>query len=290
MFPIWMKYLLKYFNCFGFHSLPVARVGGKSGSTVIFTLHIVLCIWCSISTFTSFLEEQTFMEFIDSLNFLLYYITSASCYWFIIYDSYTKQTFQQGFWDIFQRINEHFHSQADLKIWGSLMVFILIIIGDLTVLTISLVYTNSIGTPSCVLMHCIFLSVFDHRIFFFLLHLNVIAFQLDKIDSKLKHMNKLAVQSQFVLFEINKHELHRLKWIQDYYKLVYEMTENMNAIFGVSHLGLFLLSFHSSVTFLNFIYRQFLNKFTNYNAGNRKFIISSVTEFCLIIIFYKNQF
>lgn len=80
-------------------------------------------------------------------------------------------------------------------------------------------------------------------------------------------MKKLDVQSEIVSFKMNKHEQHRLNWIQDYYESVYEMTEKMNETFGISSLGLFLLSFHTSVTFLNFIYRQFLNKFTSYNSG-----------------------
>lgn len=260
-----MEYLLKYCSLWGFHSIPTASVGGKSGAGVIFIVHVILCVWCSITTITTFVEERTYMEFIDSLNFFLYYITSASCYWFIIYDSRTKQRVEQKFWDIFRQINERFCFQTDFKIWDTLMAFVLIFTGDITVLITALIHKHSIGSPASVTMHCIFLSVFDHRIFFFLLHLKVITFQLKKIDSEFKHMRKLKTQSE--LMPMNKHEQHRLKWIRDYYKLVYEMTDNFNAIFGLSHLGLFLLTFHSSVVFLSFIYRQFLNKFTNYNAG-----------------------
>lgn len=268
MLPKWITYLLKYLSLWGFHSLPIASVGGRFGVTIIFIVHFILCIWCSISTFTTFIEEQSFIEFIDSLNFFLYYITSALSYWSIIYDSYTKQKFQQDFWNIFRRINEHFHFQVDFKIWNNLIAFIVIFMGDITFLIVTLVHEYSICSPRCVIMHCIFLGVFDHRILFFFMHLNVIAFQLEKIDSELKHMRKLDIQSKVVPFEMNKHEQHRLNWIRNYYKLVYEMTENMNAIFGLSHLSLFLLCFHTSVTFLNFIYGQFLNKFTKYDAGS----------------------
>lgn len=150
MFPKWIKYILKYYSLWGFHSLPNASVGGKFGGKFIFIVHIILCIWCTISTFTTFIEEQSLMEFIDSVNFLLFYITSASCYWFIIYDSYTKQAFQQKFWNIFWQINETFCFQKDFNIWSYVIALIIIFTGDLSVLIISLVYEYSIGSPSCV--------------------------------------------------------------------------------------------------------------------------------------------
>lgn len=230
MFPNWTLFLLKYYSLFGFHSLPFARIGGKSGNLIIFLFHVMLCVWCSICTFTSFVAEQASMEFIDSLNFFSYYIASVTCYWFIIYDSYTHRKFEQQFWNIIRRIDECFYLQDKFKMWDSLTVLLLILAGDMTVLITALVNANSIGSPSSVIMHFILLSIFDHRISFFILHLKVIEFQLDKINSELKHMKKFDEiyerigKTHRATVEMDKHEQHRFKWIRDYYELVYHMT------------------------------------------------------------------
>lgn len=58
-----------------------------------------------------------------------------------------------------------------------------------------------------------------------------------------------------------------LKQIHWNYQQAYEMCQHVNKIFGLSHLALILMTFHSSVTCLNLIYRQIVKNYVYYDVG-----------------------
>lgn len=260
--------ILKYFNLWGFHFLPQARVGGKITGILIFFIQIVLCMWSSCNVLTSFLKEKSLMEFLDSLNFLLYYISCASCYWLIVYDSYTKRQLQCEFWNTCE---EMFHNQSFSQlyrhIWTTLIPMICIMLGEYLVLAAALIRMNSIGSQEGVIIHCLFLSVVNHRIFFYIFHLKIISIQLNAILTELKQIQNILAVREFMENEFNEELNQRIKCIRNSLTLIHNMSDNVNVIFGISHLALILLIFHSSVTFLNFIYRLNLKKFDNYDYG-----------------------
>lgn len=256
MFPKWLRNILKYFSLWSFHSVPFVKIGGTITTNVVLIFHIGLCAWCSFCAYREFIRKQALMEFIDVLNFFLYYITSASLYWFIIYDSYTKKREQQLFWETYGRANKRLRSKLNLEKGKYLTVMILLIIADVFVCAIALI--REIKTDFGRIMHFTLLTVFDHRICFYFLHLKVIAFHLKEIQAQIK---AITARNSNVL------SMQRLHLIRDQYKLVYEMSDSVNRIFGISHLILIMLSFHSSVTFLNFSYRIFHGKFQKYHNG-----------------------
>lgn len=245
MCPNWLKKLLKYFSLWSFHFVSFAKVGGNVTSFFMFVGHIGLCSWCSFSAFNEFAKKQALMEFIDALNFCLYYITSSLLYWFILFDSHTNKRAQQTFWKSYNRANEQSCSELNLQKDKYLTAMISLLIAD--VLTCAIALASETNTDVGRIMHLTFLCVVDHRMFFYLLHLKVIAFQLQKIQ-------EISFTNRFHL-------------IRDQYKIVFEMSEYANIIFDLSHLALIMLSFHSSVTFLNFIYRLVQRKFEKYQIG-----------------------
>lgn len=259
MFSNRIKYLLLYYSLWSFHSISWARIGGKFIRSIVFLFQIVLCTWCSFSAFASFLEEKSSMEYLDAYNFLLYYIHCAVAYWWIIYDSYVKKSDQQKFWNIFLMDNEKFKPKFEFKIKSILIPFIIFIIGDISILGLTVIHANSVGSATNTIMRYFFMNIFDQRIFYYVFYQKVIAFQLQKIDFQLKKIRKNHPMSETQVVEIKK--------IRDSYKCVYEMVEYVNSIFGLSHLALFAISFQSAITFLNFAYRQFLEKFRNYDYG-----------------------
>lgn len=255
MSPKWITHIRTYYSVLGCPSNMSNGFREKCTRFTMWIVHIGTCAWCTCYAFKSFVDELALMEFLDALNFLLYYTFSVATYWLIIYDSYTKQHEERTFWQILSQINEAFHRQSSMRKWSYLIPMIVLLVGDvfLVILSSSLEKTTELLTK---IMHGIFLLVFDSRIFFYLLHLKVISFQLQQIESKTK---------------LNRSQINctgkELKWIHDYSNLVDEMSIRLNAAFGLSHLALFLISFHGSVTYLSFIYRQIHRKFFKFNSG-----------------------
>lgn len=204
------------------------------------------------------------MEFIDVLNFFLYYITSASLYWLIIIDSHISKREEQLFWESYNRINANFRPELNLNKQNYVLTLAILSFTDILLCILALI--REIKTDVGRIMHLTFLVVVDHRIFFYLLHLKVVSFQLTKIQAEITDIHR----SGFLL-STNLDVENRFKSIRKQYQLVYEMSEQINSVFGVSHLALITLSFHSSVTFLNFSYRLFHMKFIKYHNGKLVF-------------------
>lgn len=262
MCPKWIEYILKYYSLFGLHFIPNARFGGKSTSLLIYFIQIGLCIWCSFWAFKAFIEEQKLISFLDALNFFLYYLTSALTYWAILYDSYTKKDILRGFWQNFTEISQKCATQFDLNKWNFLFAFILLLVLD-TIMSGLALYRTFINSEDNV-THYHFLAIYDQRIFFYLLHVKIVTFQLQKIENELKyiHQCKGYLSENFVSLTENQ-----FKWIRNYYRLINEMVDNMNNAFGISNLAITLLSFHSAITFSNFVYRQIYHSFYTLNSS-----------------------
>lgn len=256
MCPNWIKYTLKYYSLFAFHFISVARFGGSVINSLIFLCQIAICAWCSFISFESFAVHMRLMAFLDALNFFIYFLTCALTYWLIIYDSYTNRSIQHKFWQIFIRIDKDYQNQCSFSDWHYLCALILRSAINIFLIMLAYFKENAIG-PYEKIMNLIFLNIFDHRIFFYLLHMKVVAFELQKIEEKLK-------QNRTINF-ITKCQC---KWFGNYYNSIYEMVDHMNNAFGWSNLAITLLNFISSVVFSNFIYSQFNHKFNKFDSGS----------------------
>lgn len=263
MNPNWIVFILKYYSIFGFYNKSCAKFHEKCVNSLILFVHVGLCSWCSLTAMTSFVEEIQLMEFLDALNFLLYYLTSAATYCLIIVDSYANRNNQRSFWKLFAQIDGKYCHQFNK--WSYLSGLITLSIGNTAMSIIAFAYERTTGSDTKI-MNCIFLNVFDHRIFFYLLHMEAITFQLQKINAVLKNIS-LNKHLDIRRPAINSLTKLQCKWIRTNYRYVHEMTNHMNSMFGWSNLALTLLSFLSSITFLNFIYRQCHRKFGKFDSG-----------------------
>lgn len=270
MFPKWLILVLKYFNLWGFHFIPFAKFGGKKTCLFINFVNVMLCTWCSLIVLKTFLNQQIQMEFLDAMNFLFLHIAFSISFWLIIFDSYTNRSVQNSFWEIVSQIDKKLNSQTDLNGWTYLIPLFALLITSSSIFVSIMIQDRDIGFATK-LMYIFCIYTFDQRIFFYFLHLKVIANQLWKIKTELKGMSEQKLRFNGIpkhLCLVNAvHLQNRFRWIHAYYQLVSEMTENVNFIFGFSHLALLLLYFHSSFTYLNFIYRQTQNKFENFDEG-----------------------
>lgn len=264
MFPKWISFVLKYCTLWGFYSPPCSSLQSKLFSFPIFCLHFGLCTWCSLNYIKSFFHMQRLIEFLDVLNFLFYYVNCAIAYWFIIYDSYSKRKVQHAFWNIFERINEGSSSFSTSKIanCSCLAIFIKLSIADILIFFLSIIGDN-LSSSSDKIVHFIYTCVIDNRTFYFLLHMKLIAIELQKINARFPvfHQNKQSSEVMRNVIDIP------MKKTRSYYQSVYEMCQNANQIFGWSQLTLIILCFQSFVTFLNYTYSRTTGKIILQNYG-----------------------
>lgn len=250
MVPLWIDCVLKYYSLFGFYSSSCSKLSEKIFRSITSAVQLGCCIFCSVWVFVAFADEKTIMSFLDAINFFLYYLTCALTYWLILYDSYTNENIEIAFWSNFNRIGEQFYVPMKSTKWDFLCAFFWIILADLVCLSYSLYRENTTNIKDK-FMHFTLIVVIDHRMFFYLLHLKVLAEQLRQIEAELQnHPSKV-----------------QCNLIATFYELVYEMSDIVNVAFGWSNLAIMLLSLHTSVTFSNFVYRQANQKFHNFDKS-----------------------
>lgn len=189
MFPKWLKFTLRYYCLWGFHCSTRNGFIEKLISIFIFLSHIGLCTWCSINLLRAFAEKLALMEYLDALNFHLYYIANVSTYWLILYDSYNNHNDQYVFWQIFRKIDIQLYSQSKIKKWTYLITLASIFTANISVVVFALVREVK-SSYDLRLMHFIYLCMMDHRIFFYLLHLKIVAFQLKIIKMEIYKMQQ----------------------------------------------------------------------------------------------------
>lgn len=271
MVPKCVSYFLFYYRLCGFHPECSVNKRQKLLNSLILMCHIVLSVWCAIRAYGTFIEEQSIMEFLDAFNFFTYYLNLILLYWLIIYDSYINRNTENKFWQIFFQINNKFCSHTNFQIRTYLISLVILTFANVFVLLFSILRKNSVGSAASMTMHHILIYIFDQRLFFYVLHLKMIASELWAVKFELIQVKRLNRYNQNNTRKARsmmcKFEEKGFKRIREYYELVHEMSSCVNICFGWSHLALIIMSFHSLVTFLNFIYGQLHDKFSRYNSG-----------------------
>lgn len=144
------------------------------------------------------------IDFLDALNFFIFYLTTAVAYWLILYDTCKNLSIQNAFWQRFDRINDKLSVQIDLNGWDFFGAFIAICVIDLIlfVLTIIRIFNNS----SDYVFHYNFIIIFDQRMFFYLLYLNAVILQMRRILQIIK-CQSIASSSifEYYRFSSNNH-------------------------------------------------------------------------------------
>lgn len=237
MFQNWIINTFRYYSLCGFHSIPSMRIGGKSIKYLIIMIHSSLCVWYSYIIIKGLSNLQSNLEFLDVINIFAFNFSCILTLWLIIYDSYTNQNAQNAFGATFYGINatNFFCSARKLEF---LIPMNVLTVGDCVIFALATFYGH--GTHHENVIHCLFLGITDNRAFFYVLHLKIIAIQLEAIETKLKTM-----QTQSILWR------KRLKWVKHHLQLTHEMCININKIFGLSHLAMIFLTFQTMIALMN---------------------------------------
>lgn len=246
MLPKWIINILSFYHLFGFSTIQTRK------SISVLLVHIILCSFASFTALATIIGGHAYFDQLDFVNFLLYYVASVVTYWLIIYDSCTNRRVQFRFWTIFDGMNQNYWENVEIKKGIYLTGLIALLLIDIFAFGLSFDVDK---TPVLnKMLHYFFLAVFDIRIFFYILHLKLITFQLRKIEVQLKHLKGKLIEK-------------RIRYISNQYRSAYEMSDCVNTTFSWSQICLILLTFYTSVTFLNIAYRLVSAKLNKNDSG-----------------------
>lgn len=270
--PKWIVYIKKYFSLYNFYTKATER---KSFRNAILCIHIGLATWCTFITLSAFVDLMQVMKLLDAMNFVIYYTNLSFTSCIIILESYKCRVDLHVFWHIFIQINNNYYSQAKFRQRNYLLIFILTPIIDVA-FTVFAIFNETTSPIVQKFMMLIVENFSSTRLLFYLLHLKVIEFQLQKIENELTNIQKFYHSTKHIGYD--KRIRIQFKWIRKYYELIYEMSVLVNSTFGWTALVFVILNCHCSITFLSFFYRQMNRKFSLFNYGlklnifNKKFI------------------
>lgn len=277
-YPKRMLYPLKYFSLWGFHCVPSIRIGGQMASFTILTFHLVLSVWFSVNFIRVFDQLIRLLEPLDAINIFLYHMSAVSTYWLIFYDSIAKMKFEREFWHIFTDIYMKYHFKMIMK-WKFLGTIIVLLVGHISCYAYALFVDNTSRETANVL-HFLFQLMIDSRVIFYIFHVEIIACQLRKVSLEIL---KMRCESEF-------NAVKNMKRIRILIQLTFEMKDLVNMIFGWSQLALVFLSFESTLTLMNIVYRQIHGKLNTFDGGVMTFSSIIITYRIIFHLFYINKY
>lgn len=218
-----------FFYLCGFHLIPSEKLGQKILNSFVFIGHICICLWCSFTAYTFFVQIQVKYGILRSISFLLYDLSCITLYWIIIFNCYFNQKNRKKIWEIFTKINTDFLKSFEK--WSYTIILALILV--VNVANNVLLMASYMQYFEIWLMILIYRILCDQHLFFYILHLKFITFQLQQLNAKLQQMRESGQFGQIQSQNMNKIDL---KWIRIQYNFIYEMSERMNTTFGWSIL------------------------------------------------------
>lgn len=252
MLPQQIVRILNFFDIFGLNSGSSDLTINLKVAYFIHFVHILiafLCVlfqfWMSIIYFRS--------EFIGlKITLFLQYISALYAYWLIIFESLLHHRVHKHFWQIFQRINEHFHSQVGFyfKIYATTFF-------EFFIVTIALVIAsfveNGIERLGMVLVFLFLIKVCQLKVFYYIFCVKIVTEQLEIIEIEVTELKNILNRR----FDENVLQINRFVWIRKYFECVYEMTECLNKVFGWSQVAAILFCYYLLLTDLAWSYLTF---------------------------------
>lgn len=246
MFPKRVKYMLTFFDAFGYNSGSSKLSSHRKVANLIGFLHLLLAIFFTCFTFYAKIQLSPSVQFLELLNHLLQYSSQLCQFWFTIWDSFHHWREHHRFWAVFEEIDKSFQSQNNFTCrLFMLKLFSIILATILSLLLYYLVFdTSSPHMNEILINQTILMKLCQFRIFYYLFCLEIINFQLKSIENALKKMN---AQMNFPSIG----NLYHFKWVQQYYRCVYEMSNLSNDIFDWSQIAAVIFCFYTFLTDLN---------------------------------------
>lgn len=272
MYPQWMLNLLFYFDLWGFCTQFKRSTNQLKFDRLILMLHVFLA-----STVTSFIWKYLARPDDDKLgtvNDIMKFTNLLLVYWLSIFELYINRRIQKQFWYIVHYIDERFcslqrfdlgHYPLKTKIYFTLTIFIHSIFFK------RLLTTTRIEFFYFWISYLLVVWIYQNRSFYYLFYLEWIKHELKKVNHEAQQIVSTYQSSMMKNGNERMKIFHRnrFKWLRQYYGSTYDLSDELNIIFGWSNVITILVSVHLILADLNWFYWKLYNK-SNPNVIRKK--------------------
>lgn len=243
MLPKQISCILIFFDAFGYNSGSTKLTSNKKAVYFLYALHILMALLFSLYKVRLILQSYRGVVLIEVINYMLQYTAALCDYWLIIFDAILYRQEHRRFWTYFQHIDQSYSNQCHFNPMRYFLKFVSFFFASFLCIA-AIILTNPLATDEAAYAYLPLIFICEFRIFYYIFYLELLHFQLKKIDEN-------------CLLKKKGIELHEMKWIRDYVHCVYEMTNLLNEIFGLSQLTGIMFCFYLFATKSNFMLIHF---------------------------------
>lgn len=261
--------ILNFFDIFGYYTESSALTKYRKIQLLVFTIQILLATIFTLYQFRLAMELYKLVGPLQTVNEMLQYTIGLCTYWLIIFDSVVYRRKHQNFWKILERIDNDFCKQF-MCFRGYLCKFLGYFLVSITLYALTYIL-HAIAPIDGVFIYFALIIICQLRVFYYVFCLEIVNWQFQMIQHELIIMKQRSLNIAFVdvggasnsILQSRTHEandffdLKCLKWVNEYYGCIIEMTELLNTIFGWSQFASVLFGFYSLLTDLNWCYVSF---------------------------------
>lgn len=248
--------MLNLFSACGFHPEFNNRPSTKQQliSWLIFLFHIALAICLTLYNIKYFIWLGSKSSKLQTFSGLTEYFYATVTYWIILGESFVQRKNQQKLWKTFHEIDELFTKRNTQKYQMYFIKFIENI--ALYIITLMLIWMESILSFDTFCAITLLLTLCRFRLFFYLFYLELIKCELKTMEYKAGN----------ILLRKGCRR-NGVKYIRQYYQLVYQLNDCINAIFGWSNLLSLLFGMCFIFTDITWLYFYSLRRSIYYQSG-----------------------
>lgn len=262
----WIAFILRYFDFWGFCSEYQTTKKHNDCYLLILILHILLVFYtgCTIVVYLKQHAEDTLGHVNDVIK-----LGSILFVWFLsVVESYCKRNRQRYFWNIFQQIKGgHCQSneRTNIYLW-KFSFFIVTSIISIVYFTLDH-YSIFIDNWQFWIMYDIMTKMYQHRVLYYLLYLDLIENELNEIERMSKDCSDNNRSKVYGIAKKRnqriKNDGYELKTIYEYYRKIRELINELNIVFGWSNAFTMPFSFALILTEINWVYWIWYNRDTS---------------------------
>lgn len=263
MFPKWIRILLKYFDLCGFYT-ETSRNHQRTTFSILAVHIFMACFFtCSIILFMNQPNSNTDTS-LNLVNNSIQYVSAVTAYWAIILESYFQRGSQRQFWIIYDQISEQNFRQSVPDFRKYLIIFseYLFVFSFIQMLLTQYFFVFVGNYIYFNVTYIIVVKMYQNRIFYYLFFLELVKHELESIQREMNGIVAISKCKNFRYLEQNC-----LKRIREHYKLVYEMVNCVNEVFGWSQFTTILFALYLPLTDLNWAYLRIYTRTTGYIIG-----------------------
>lgn len=274
MFSKQLTFLLKSYDYWGYYTEFASTNKNRHSFFVIFSLHVIAALCFTIFIGQVVLKSIIHTHLASRINDWFQLFCLVVVYWTIIIESFLKRNVQKQFWKIFGEINERYYQHVSLRLniyFAKCLEFHIIV--TVIQIILSAYFVCYHGSFPYYLFSLFFLvKMPQHRIFYYLLYVELIKFELKIVEAEVKQMADMSRNMCYFLFgklkiSFKKFQRHRFKWIRDYYSSIYELNVKLNDVFAWSQFLTVLCCFFVLLTESNWAYAHIGDRSFIYKQG-----------------------